>query len=59
MKPVIRYRSQLRLRKSYKPSRIIRIRPEQKTAFVVWPARAGPQLIETQSCTMRNVAFLD
>ena len=27
MKPVIRYQSQLLFRKSYKPSRVIRIRP--------------------------------
>ena len=44
MKPVIRYRSQLLFRKSNKPSRVIRIRPAQKAALVVWPARAGPQL---------------
>ena len=44
MKPVIRYRSQLLFRKSYKPSRVIRIRPAQKGALIVWPARAGPQI---------------
>ena len=44
MKPVIRYRSQLLFRKSYKPSRVIRIRPAQKAALVVRPARAGPQI---------------
>ena len=44
MKPVIRYRSQLLFRKSYKPNRVIRIRPAQKTALVVRPARAGPQI---------------
>ncbi len=59
MKPVIRYRSQMLFRKSYKPSRVIRIRPAQKAALVVRPARAGPQLGETQSRTMRKVAFLD
>ena len=31
MKPVIRYQSQLLYRKSYKPNRIIRIRPGMKT----------------------------
>ena len=59
MKPVIRDRSQLLFRKSYKPSRIIRIRPAQKAALVVRPARAGPRWSEIQSRTMRNVAFLD
>ena len=45
MKPVIRYRSQLLFRKSYKPNRVIRIRPAQKATLVVRPARAGPQII--------------
>ncbi len=44
VKPIIRYRSQLLFRKSYKPSRVIRIRPAQKAALVVRPARAGPQI---------------
>ncbi len=44
MKPVIRYKSQLLFRKSYKPSRVIRIRPAQKVALVVRRARAGPQI---------------
>ncbi len=44
MKPEIRYRSQLLFTKSYKPSRVIRIRPAQKAALVVRPARAGPQI---------------
>jgi hypothetical protein len=44
MKPVIRYRSQLLFRKSYKSSPVIRIRPAQKAAPVVRPARAGPQI---------------
>ena len=44
MKPVIRYRSQWLFRKSYKPSRVIRIRPAQKSTLVVCPARAGPQI---------------
>jgi len=49
MKPFIRWpsartRSQLLFRKSYKPSRVIRIRPAQKGALIVWPARAGPQI---------------
>ena len=44
MKPVIRYRSQLLFRKSYKPNRVIRIRLAPKAALVVRPARAGPQI---------------
>ena len=59
MKPVIRYRSRWLFRKSYKPNRVIRIRPAQKATLVVCSARAGPQRGETQSRTMRNVAFLD
>ncbi len=61
MKPVIRYRSQPRInvRGNYKPNCVIRIRPAQKAVLVVRPARAGPQRSETQSRTMRNVAFLD
>ncbi len=42
MKPVIRYRSQMLFRKSYKPNRVIRIRPAQRATLVVRPARAGP-----------------
>jgi len=49
MKPVIRWpsartRSQLLFRKSYKPNRVIRIRPVPKVAFVVRIARVGPQI---------------
>ena len=43
MKPVIRYQTQLLFRKSYKPVRIIRIRPAQKPTRVAPSARAGPQ----------------
>ena len=43
MKPVIRYQSQLLFRKSYKPNRVIRIRPAPKVTLIVRPARAGPQ----------------
>ena len=39
MKPVIRYRSQLLFRKSYKPNRVIRIRPAQRVVLVVRPAQ--------------------
>jgi hypothetical protein len=44
MKPVIRYRSQWLFRKSYKPSRVIRIRLAQRATLFVRPARAGPQI---------------
>ena len=44
MRYPLRYQSQLLFRKSYKPSRVIRIRPAQKVALVVRPARAGPQI---------------
>ena len=40
MKPVIRYQSQLLFRKSYKPARILRIRPNAKGA-TFRPARPG------------------
>ena len=39
MKPVIRYQSQLLFRKSYRPNRIIRIRPPAKPNFVFRPMR--------------------
>jgi hypothetical protein len=39
MKPVIRYHSQLLLRKGYKPNRSIRIRPAAKSNFVFRPTR--------------------
>ena len=47
MKPVLRYQSHLLFRKSYKPNRIIRIRPAAKVVVVFRPAtRFGlkPQL---------------
>jgi hypothetical protein len=40
MKPVIRYQSQLLPRRSYKPSRVIRIRPV-KLRFDFQPVRFG------------------
>jgi hypothetical protein len=45
MKPVLRYQSQLLSRKSYKPTRVIRIRPS-KLNFVFRPVRFGlkPQI---------------
>lgn len=44
MKPVMRYRSQLLFRKSYKPNRVIRIRPAPRLNLVFSPTRAGPQI---------------
>ena len=47
MRPVIRYQSQLLYRKSYKPSRVIRIRPTAKPNFIFRPMRrfgSKPQL---------------
>jgi len=43
MKPVIHYQSQLLYRRSYKPVRILRIRPNAK-AVTFRPARAAPIL---------------
>ena len=39
MKPVIRYQSQLLFRKSYKPNRLIRIRPTAKPSATFRPMR--------------------
>jgi hypothetical protein len=41
MKPVLRFQSQLLFRKSYKPSRILRIRLGVKQRLVFRPSRAG------------------
>lgn len=45
MKPVIRYQSQLLFRKSYKPGRVLRIRPT-RLRFSFKPVRFGvkPQI---------------
>jgi hypothetical protein len=43
MKPVIGYQSRLLFRKSYKPKRVIRIRPGVQTGLVFRPARAAPE----------------
>ncbi len=50
MKPVLRYQSQLLFRKSYRPNRVIRIRPA-KLKFSFRPVRFGikPQ-IKTYEC---------
>jgi hypothetical protein len=47
MKPVLRYQSQLLFRKSYKPNRVIRIRPATRMNLVFRPVNrfgAKPQL---------------
>ena len=47
LKPVIRYQSQLLLRRSYKPNRILRIRPTGRLNLVFRPVNrfgAKPQL---------------
>ena len=47
MKPVLRYQSQLLFRKSYKPNRVIRIRPMSKVILVFRPLQrfgAKPRL---------------
>jgi hypothetical protein len=51
MKPVIRYQSQLLLRKSYKTNRVIRVRPAVKLRFSFRPMGFGlkPQIM-TYEC---------
>lgn len=44
MRPTIRYQTPLLFRKSYKPNRVIRIRPGTKLNLVFRPSRAGPQM---------------
>jgi hypothetical protein len=44
MKPVIRRQSQLLFRKSYKPDRVIRIRPLVRVIRVFRPTRPGSSL---------------
>ncbi|HSI12228.1 MAG TPA: hypothetical protein VK961_09300 [Chthoniobacter sp.] len=41
MKPTLRTQSQLLFRRSYKPARILRIRPDTKLNFVFRPVRFG------------------
>jgi hypothetical protein len=51
MRPVRRYQSQLLPRRSYKPYRVLRIRPAVKLQFSFRPVRFGlkPQ-IKTYEC---------
>ena len=47
MKPVLRYQSQLLFRRSYKPNRVMRIRPAPRLNLVFRPVNrfgAKPQL---------------
>ena len=41
MKPVLRFQSQLLFRRSYKPNRVLRIKPTTKLRFVFRPVRFG------------------
>jgi len=41
MKPVLRYQSNLLFRKSYKPNRVIRVRPASKLKLVFRPVGFG------------------
>ncbi len=48
MKPIIRYRSQLLFRRSYKPTCRLRIRPDRRLTFVFRPVNrfgAKPQIV--------------
>lgn len=47
MKPIMRYQSQLLFRRSYKPNRVMRIRPTPRLNFVFRPVNrfgSKPQL---------------
>jgi hypothetical protein len=44
MRPTIRYQRQPLFRKSYKPNRIIRVRPAAKWNLLFRHSRAGPQI---------------
>lgn len=44
MRQTIRYQTPLLFRKSYKPNRIMRIRPAVKRNLVFRPSRAGPPI---------------
>ncbi len=41
MKPVIRHQSKLLVRQSYKPNRVIRIRPDGRLSFTFQSVRFG------------------
>ena len=41
MKPILRYQSRLLPRRSYKPNRVLRIKPTARLSFVFRPVRFG------------------
>jgi hypothetical protein len=61
MRHVMRYQSQLLFRKSYKPNRVIRIRPTGKRYLVFRPSSVDSSRVitnaKTQTATEPNVAF--
>jgi len=63
MRPVMRYQSQLLFRKSYKPNRVIRIRPTGKRNLLFRPSRADShpviQRAQTETGTTPDIAFSD
>jgi hypothetical protein len=65
MKPVLRYQSQLLYRRSYKPKRVVQIKPAPKQNFVFRSRPATPLrhclVMNTEPLprTMRSAAFLD
>jgi len=63
MRPVMRYQSQLLFRRSYKPHRVIRIRPAGKRNLLFRPSRADShpaiQPAQTETGTTPDIAFSD
>ena len=61
MKPVIRYQSQLLFRKSYKPNRVIQMRPTGKRNLVFRPSATDSHRVmanaKSETGTEPNVAF--
>jgi hypothetical protein len=58
MKPVIRYQSQLLYRKSYKPARVIRVRPDARSISrrpkVIWQSENFPVAIQPEASPTTN-----
>ena len=52
MKPILRYQSQLLFRKSYKPARILRIRPNAKSVTF----RPAPPGVERRASMKLSLA---
>ena len=59
MRPVIRYQSQLLYRKSYKPSRVIRIRPTAKPNVTFRPIRRFGLKPQLRLDFFGQIAFLE